>query len=74
MIVAAAVLGFIALTPVTASRYPANIASLYDTRWPVSNSATVDLRQSSPFGPRLKTSEDLRYDWHRGVSALNCTV
>lgn len=35
--------------------------------WPVSASADPDLPQSSTFGPRLKASENYRYDWHRGI-------
>jgi murein DD-endopeptidase MepM/ murein hydrolase activator NlpD len=35
--------------------------------WPVSNSATMLLPQSSAFGPRQKASESFRFDWHRGV-------
>jgi len=33
-----------------------------DTMWP-----TVGTVLSSPFGPRQKASEDLRYDYHRGI-------
>jgi len=35
--------------------------------WPVSGSDSVDLPQSSPFGPRQMASESFRYDYHRGV-------
>lgn len=35
--------------------------------WPVSGGVQPDLPMSSAFGPRLKASEDYRYDFHRGV-------
>jgi hypothetical protein len=35
--------------------------------WPISGNTTLDLPQSSPFGPRLKASDDYRYDFHRGI-------
>lgn len=34
--------------------------------WPIGGTAQPD-PHSSAFGPRLKISEDSRYDWHRGV-------
>jgi Peptidase family M23 len=34
--------------------------------WPVGGTSQPDAH-SSAFGPRLKISEDSRYDWHRGV-------
>lgn len=41
--------------------------------WPLSKSTTdPDLIQTSPFGPRIKKSEN-RYDWHRGVD-IPCTL
>lgn len=52
--------------PVSASHfgpYPAP-----DTQvWPGSGTATPDLPFSSTFGPRQKSSEQSRYDWHRGA-------
>ena len=41
-----------------------------DPVWPVSGTTTPDYNEhvfSSTFGPRLKASEDLRYDFHRGI-------
>ena len=35
--------------------------SRHDRVWPISGSKTVDLPQSSPFGPRIKISADSRY-------------
>lgn len=35
--------------------------------WPASGTATPDMPVSSTFGPRQKSSEQSRYDWHRGV-------
>lgn len=35
--------------------------------WPVSGTAVPDLPQSSPFGPRIKTSAGGRYDFHPGI-------
>lgn len=35
--------------------------------WPGSGTATPDLPFSSTFGPRQKSSEQSRYDWHRGA-------
>ena len=33
----------------------------HDRVWPLSGTSTVDLGQSSPFGPRQKASENFRY-------------
>lgn len=35
--------------------------------WPISGSQRPDLPLNSTFGPRLLASENLRYDFHRGV-------
>jgi hypothetical protein len=35
--------------------------------WPLSGTESPDGPLSSAFGPRLKTSEDGRYDFHRGI-------
>jgi hypothetical protein len=35
--------------------------------WPMSGSSEPDFPLSSTFGPRLKASENYRYDWHRGI-------
>lgn len=42
-------------------------ASASTFAWPLSGTSAPDLPQSSPFGPRLKASEGLRYDFHRGI-------
>ena len=35
--------------------------------WPISGNTTIDLPQSSPFGPRQQASAGYRYDFHRGI-------
>ena len=35
--------------------------------WPVSGMDSADLPHSSAYGPRLKASEDFRYDYHQGI-------
>jgi hypothetical protein len=35
--------------------------------WPLSATPVPGGEFSSPYGPRLKASEDYRYDWHRGL-------
>ena len=50
--------------------YPIPIPSLV---WPLSGTTTPDGPFSSPFGPRLKASEDYRYDWHRGIDIPTST-
>ncbi len=42
-------------------------ASLSPIVWPISGTAQPDGPLSSTFGPRLKASEDFRYDFHRGI-------
>ena len=37
------------------------VISRNDRNWPIGRSTSVDLAQSSPFGPRLKISEGSRY-------------
>lgn len=44
-----------------------NQPSSSDFIWPISGSTTPDLPQSSAFGPRLKASENYRYDYHQGI-------
>jgi len=41
--------------------------------WPLSRSTTPDGSFSSAFGPRLKASEDYRYDFHRGLDTYAMT-
>jgi murein DD-endopeptidase MepM/ murein hydrolase activator NlpD len=38
-----------------------------DVVWPISGTSEPDMPFSSTFGPRLKASEDYRYDYHRGI-------
>lgn len=54
------------LATVFANIYEGNI-------WPIGKSDSLpDLIQTSPYGPRIKKSEE-RYDWHRGVD-IPCTL
>jgi len=41
--------------------------------WPLSAAPVPGGEFSSPYGPRLKASEDFRYDWHRGLD-ITATV
>ena len=41
-----------------------------DRVWPLSGNKTVDLGQSSPFGPRIKISANARYKWMDGHSYM----
>jgi hypothetical protein len=50
--------------------YPIPIPELV---WPLSGTTTPDDPFSSPFGPRLKASENDRYDWHRGLDIYTST-
>ena len=38
-----------------------------DRVWPISGTAQPDASISSPYGPRLKASENFRYDFHQGI-------
>eukprot|EP00899_Mesostigma_viride_P019583 jgi/Mesvir1/27626/Mv07358-RA.1 len=59
--------GASATPPAPAPPPPVPTSVRADRVWPLSNSATIDMPQSSPFGPRLKAAENFRYDWHRGI-------
>ncbi len=43
------------------------ISISHDNIWPISGNTTIDLPQSSPFGPRQQASAGYRYDFHRGI-------
>lgn len=47
--------------------YESDLGPYLDHVWPVSGTTTPDFPLSDTYGPRLKTSEGGRYDWHRGI-------
>lgn len=47
--------------------------SVIQLQWPV-NFSDPWTKVNSPFGPRLKASENNRYDFHRGIDILGTTV
>ncbi len=45
--------------------------------WPISASESIDLPQSSAYGPRLQASQSYRYDYHQGLdlpTPINTTL
>jgi murein DD-endopeptidase MepM/ murein hydrolase activator NlpD len=47
--------------------YEAGLGPYLDHVWPIGGTATPDFPLSDTYGPRIKTSEGRRYDWHRGI-------
>ena len=52
--------GYQTYTCLSGTSGPPTLVARNDRVWPIGNSASVDLPQSSPFGPRLKISESSR--------------
>ena len=50
-----------------ANAYYAGLGPYQQHVWPIGGTASPDFPLSDTYGPRLKTSEGGRYDWHRGI-------
>jgi len=52
---------------ISRNNFYADLGPYLDHTWPISGTTSPDFQLSDTYGPRLKTSEDSRYDWHRGI-------